>query len=501
MKKIKILSKFNQDLFWSVLVICFFFLSTNALAQEESQINIPEAHKSTVETVNLANGADADEYNSARSQAVNATTAVSNAIVYLAPEVTEGAEAIRNSDTITPDMKRGVYGMTQDGVMALFEAQPQVNLYAHLANEWIPGYEESTASVYAATQTGPYDSGYTELMNSGINSIWSQVRNLAYVFFVIIMIVVGFMIMFRSKIGGQTLVTLGNALPNVVLALIGVTFSFAIAGFIIDLGGVLMRVLVDIFENITAFGKLVTLESFGSIFQSFGGLLDINSLDPSGKGFLSIFGIGSAGLWGGSAAATAAIAAGSISASPLVVAMLPVLTTVGLVGLVIILAIIGVAIVGTFKVMITLVKAYVGILFGVITGPIQIAMSALPGKGNGFMNWILSILRNVLVYPIVFAILNLPGVIFALSGEGGLSLPGPDKLTLAQSANQINQSTDFISGFLIFILQIFVLFAASKADQYVKAIIPPTTSKAGGEAAGAVKQALSGIPLVGSLIK
>ncbi len=487
MKKIKILSKFNQDLFWSVLVICFFFLSTNALAQEDYKLDLQKSYEVTVETSNKGHGAEADEYNSARSQAVNANTAVANAILFIAPDITVGGDEIQGSATISPDMKGGLYGMASGGVTAMLQSQPLVNVYAHLADEWVPGYQSET-SVYAALDTSGYDSGYAELMSTGVNTLWAQVRNLAYVFFVVVMMVVGFMIMFRSKIGGQTLVTLGNALPNVVIALIGVTFSFAIAGLIIDIGGVLMVLLVDIFER-SSDVDLVTLESVGSVFKAFvpQGLADelVPNIIDGGSGSSGLLGIlGTLGI--------GATVVGAI--------VNPATLIVGIVGLVIVLAILGVVTVGVFKVFITLVKAYVGILVNVITGPIQIAMSAIPGKGNNFMNWMLSILRNVLVYPLVFAILNIPGLLYSLS-DGGLSLPGPDKLTLAQSANQVNESFGIIGSVMIFILQIFVIFAASKADQYVKAIIPPTTSKAGGDAAGAVKQALSGIPLVGSLIK
>jgi hypothetical protein len=45
-----------------------------------------------------------------------------------------------------------------------------------------------------------------------------------------------------------------------------------------------------------------------------------------------------------------------------------------------------------------------------------------------------------------------------------------------------------------------VLFIASKADQYAKTIIPPSTSKEAGNAAQEAKRALSGIPVVGSLL-
>jgi hypothetical protein len=148
-----------------------------------------------------------------------------------------------------------------------------------------------------------------------------------------------------------------------------------------------------------------------------------------------------------------------------------------------------------------LIKAYLGILVNVITGPIQIAISAIPGKEKGFINWILAIFRNVLVYPVTFAILNLPGVLFSAHNEGGLSLPGPDKLTLPQSEKAINQSVDLVSGFMIFFLQIIVIFVASNADKYVQAIIPPTSSKEAGAAAEAAKRGIQGIPLLGKLIK
>ena len=492
--KTKLFSKFNKDLFFGVMVIVFFFLSSNAYAQDEYLIDLSKVYPNAIETTNKGHNVDEDEYNIPRNQIGGVVGGLSNLVIFMDPSATVGGEDIAASATSSNDMKRGVYGLAQDGVYAMYRSQPLVNVYAHLAEEWVPGYQSDTA-IYAGLIDYDYESGYDELVHAGISDIWSQVRNITYIFFIVIMIVVGFMLMFRSKIGGQTLVTLGNSLPNIVIALIGVTFSFAIAGLIIDLGGVIMVVLADIMQSISGYDTPITLESIGSIFRAFvpQGLFQEMfqfSSNSGGKGFLGIMfgGAGGSGivagvlaLFGASAAATTAL-------------------TVGLPFLIIFLAILGVATVGVFKVFITLIKAYVGILIGVITGPIQIAMGAIPGKGNSFINWILSILRNVLVYPITFAILNIPGIVYAIS-DVGLSLPGPDKLTLTQSVRQMNQSQDFIGTILIFVLQIFVLFAASKADQYVKAILPPTTSKAGGDAAMAAKQALSGIPLIGSLLK
>ena len=125
--------------------------------------------------------------------------------------------------------------MANDAAVAVYANYPWVNIPDHLAQQWVPGYKDSTTALYAQNEEIP--SGYNELQAAGIQSLWTDVLNLAYIFFVIVMIIAGFMIMFRHKIGGQAMVTLGNVLPNVIIALIVATFSFAIAGLIIDLGG------------------------------------------------------------------------------------------------------------------------------------------------------------------------------------------------------------------------------------------------------------------------
>ncbi|MFA7682920.1 MAG: hypothetical protein WCX94_02115 [Candidatus Dojkabacteria bacterium] len=493
------MKKFNKTLFFSVLFITFFFLSNNSYAaqdgaedSQEGKIRLESAYQSTIESWNIGQGAtEADEYSAPRSGAVSTVSLVNNALLTLDPSISPNYDKMLESENISYDAKRGFLGMSEDGVYAMYESQPFVNVYAHLADEWLPGYQASS-TIYAAP------SGYESLVSTGISSIWSQVRNITYVFFILIMLVVGFMIMFRSKLGGQTLVTLGNTLPNIILALIGVTFSFAIAGIIIDLGGVIMAILADlfngIFEQSNGYAETIKLGSIGDIFKAFvpqGLWNDINPLNlfksnTGGKGLL--------GLLGG-----AGIIATIIGASNPVT--LGAGLIVGLPLLLIVLAILGVATVGVFKVFITLVKAYIGILISVITGPLQIAVSAMPGKSANFINWMKGILRNVLIYPIVFAILNLPGAIYSLSG-GKLSLPGPEKLTLSENSMNLSvaEGGDSWSSLLIMILQIIVLFLASNADKYAQAIIPPTSSKEAGFAAEGAKKALGGIPLLGKML-
>ena len=60
-----------------------------------------------------------------------------------------------------------------------------------------------------AAQAVEDKSGFEYLHESiQLSALWSITRNIAYLFFVIAMIIIGFMIMFRNKIGGQVIITL-----------------------------------------------------------------------------------------------------------------------------------------------------------------------------------------------------------------------------------------------------------------------------------------------------
>ena len=56
------------------------------------------------------------------------------------------------------------------------------------------------------------------------------------------------MIMFRSKVG-QAAITVQQAIPSILIALLAVTFSYAIAGFLIDLMYLMMYMLAGLFAG------------------------------------------------------------------------------------------------------------------------------------------------------------------------------------------------------------------------------------------------------------
>src|SRR4030043_661541 len=79
--------------------------------------------------------------------------------------------------------------------------------------------------------------------------IWKAFRNITYVFFVLILVFMGFAIMFRVKINPQTVFTIQSALPKVVIVLVLITFSYAIVGLLIDFMFVIISLISTTFAN------------------------------------------------------------------------------------------------------------------------------------------------------------------------------------------------------------------------------------------------------------
>jgi len=467
-----------KTIFVAISSMVLFFGVMNVYAQESEVPKINVDWEGMKAYYNLASGTKKEEDNMTSFSGVSATNTAWTILSTMAPSLTEGGEDIEGDSSIPEDMRGGLLGAADSFVNYAYTNQPSVNLVAHLGNEWVPGYKESTTGLYAAEK----QSGYDELMDSGITNIWAKFRDLAYLFFVVVMIVIGFMIMFRSKLGGQTLVSLGNTIPNVIVGLILVTFSFAIAGLVIDIGGLITNFLASLFN-----GDLVSIENVGNLMKSV-----FTSDATKVSSIVAGSGAGSIALGAGLGSIATAIGGSAVLAI-----LGPALVGVGLIGILLILALLGIVFVGIIKLLITLYKAYFGILLGVAIGPLQIMIGTIPGQNHMTMNWLLGIVRNVLVFPVVFFIVNAPSL---LIGDGDIILNFPEKLTYADP-NSTGMDINASSGFLIFVLKVFAIYLAAQAPKYIEAFIPNTSGKAAGDAGAAAQMSLSKIPLVGALFK
>lgn len=75
--------------------------------------------------------------------------------------------------------------------------------------------------------------GFQSLRN--LLPVWAVFRNITYFLFVLAFVVIGFLIMMRIHIDPRTVMTLQNSIPKLIMGILVITFSYAIAGFLIDL--------------------------------------------------------------------------------------------------------------------------------------------------------------------------------------------------------------------------------------------------------------------------
>lgn len=120
--------------------------------------------------------------------------------------------------------------------------------------------------------------------------IWIVFRNLAYLLFVLIIIALGFMIMFRSKIGAQAEITIETILPRIVIALLLITFSYPIAGFAIDLMYITIGIIVAFLSTSPPLNTLPGYDSttlLNQYFSNSAGVWGVLNPVGLGKGYMA----------------------------------------------------------------------------------------------------------------------------------------------------------------------------------------------------------------------
>ncbi len=218
---------------------------------------------------------------------------------------------------------------------------------------------------------------------------WKVFRNIAYLFFVLIFLVIGFMIMFQHKIDGQTAITAQQAIPQIIVSLAFVTFSYAIAGLLIDLMYVFMYFLISLFNasgnllNLNAFGMAAKLIKTGwqQSFDAVSGMLD----ELIGGGLIK--------------------------------------DTLGFAATLLVKFIVAIGILfGVFKLFLELLKSYVSIILQVAFAPLLLMIGAIPGQ-NVFGSWIKQLVGNLLAFPTVLLMLLISEVITNYEIEAGGFMP------------------------------------------------------------------------------
>jgi hypothetical protein len=284
--------------------------------------------------------------------------------------------------------------------------------------------------------------------------IWKVFRNVAYFILVIIVVSIGFMIMFRANINPQAVITIENTIPRIVLALILITFSFPIAGFLIDVmyllmglaGSVVVQNIAsttgrtsgdvanslgwskDVF-NSTSWELFSKTLLRGEIWQSGNAILSIVPLElqflfrsiisiaviavlnwhPTINGFITGKLLASIPFIGEALAGAVGGVVVTIIFGLLVGVFFPVILS----GLVFITALFL-----FFRIFFLLFITYTKILLSIIFAPIILMFEAFPERST-FGYWFKGLFFNLLTFPIVATLLLTAGMIASVTLSNG----------------------------------------------------------------------------------
>lgn len=298
------------------------------------------------------------------------------------------------------------------------------------------------------------------------SAIWNTLRNVAYMILVLIIVSIGFMIMFRMKLNPQTVISVENSLPKIIISLLLITFSFAIAGFLIDLmyvsiilvvaligpgGGLSQSDIIEkqryfiqatpesiigmriswniiLWELPQALLNLVPL--FGTVARLIGAFLGVFYIDPwlvnqtplgdIIKAFKVEADVSPGGFgftWTG---------LGELLKSIPGIAVF--ILTIFIGGTVLIPLFIGLLIFFTvififFRLFFMLFSAYIKVLLLIIISPLYLLLEAIPGQ-SAFSSWIKNLVSELISFPALVAIFMLTTIILnATSNIGFIQFP------------------------------------------------------------------------------
>lgn len=378
-----------------------------------------------------------------------------------------------NQKCLGVDQKTGSIGFVEEGggaigVMSNF-----------IAMTFTPPLHTSDYFSYLAQNFGIAKPAFAQV--TGFSSLkplmglWVAFRNIVYLLFVLVFVIVGVAIMLRVKIDPRTVMTIENQIPKIIVGLVLVTFSFAIAGFLIDL----MYVSTYLVSNVVADAnpsaippemreKLLrsthpidAVNIMGGTGGKFGGLADIAGRpaeaiggfispifdNPGGRLAVGIVtgiltklaakpvadtldtiltkigavvgtviqpGIGTivGGVTGGAIGSLITILLGGAVGGLFAPQIMGGITSF-IAFLVIVIALLW----ALFRLWFELIKAYIFILLDVVLAPFFVVIGLFPGSPIGFGAWMRDILANLSAFPVTIAMFLLGRVFMSAFGK------------------------------------------------------------------------------------
>lgn len=250
---------------------------------------------------------------------------------------------------------------------------------------------------------------------------WAAFRDIAYYLLILMFFISGFLILIRHKISGQVAVTVQTILPRLVLTLILITFSYAIAGLVIDGMFLAIYFVINLFDGAIFHNNA----QFALALNEPKNLTDL-ALNTNIFEFMIgyIFNDNASGSAWGAADALGTMVQQSIAAVVGESAVFGFFSDGGLFrGLITIVftLIFGIALlIAMFRTFFALLMSYAGFIINVVMSPFILLPGVMPNN-NAFGNWIKNLIAGVA--PFVVAIFMI-FMSLALTGGPETNQPG-----------------------------------------------------------------------------
>lgn len=395
-----------------VVIIAFFaIVTTKNIIAAETPVKNPIKEKQDA----MLSGNNQEAWLDAAlgSNAMSLNTVVSGT---LPDEVLNG-----EIDPNTVYIPGGLIGITNHYIAATYTPTASgIEYVAELKNSFLG------KPAYAANDTG--FNGLKPIM-----SLWKTFRNVVYVLISFYFIILGIMIMLRVKVSPQAVVTIQSSLPKVITTLVLVTFSYAIAGFCIDLINVFQALSISLIFNGAGKGLDTNLFPISWKQWSLGNLFNWLSQIWGGDYFRYDY-LNNANFWMVKdlihrlAPNTVTLLLGGVIGGVIASMAGPVAGLIGMsVGAIVLNLIISlIIIVYMFKFAFALSKTYITVILQIIFSPFLIFIGIFPSSKKGFSDWLLNLVGHLAVFPVGLLFLILANLICdSLGGQGlgGISTP------------------------------------------------------------------------------
>ncbi|MCL5970872.1 MAG: hypothetical protein M1450_05235 [Patescibacteria group bacterium] len=241
--------------------------------------------------------------------------------------------------------------------------------------------------------------GYGFCSISPLSKIWSGFRNIVYMIFVLLFVIIGIAIMLRIKIDPRTVMTIENQIPKILIGIILVTFSLAIAGFLIDF----MYMGIYLVFNIFTGTGVLTTDSLTKVYTTTSSFQTRTSIGV----FNEMFGF--IDLTGNISVRVADLISSLVQGAPGNPFNTPVIgeglkwIPAGIAYFIVLIALLW----AMFRLWFQLLLAYFGILVDIVTAPFWIMAGSMPGGFGGVSLWFRDLFSNLLAFPTTIVILLL----------------------------------------------------------------------------------------------